>query len=221
MSATSFNAGTGRARNWWVGVVAGMLVAVGVHAQAAAVTPDALVRSVTNQVLEIVRNDKEIRGGNAERAIDLVQAKVLPHFDFSRMTALVLGRFWRTATPVQKRALTDEFRTLLVRTYSTALTQYRNQTIEYLPMAVTPTDTDATVRTLIRQPGADPIALDYDVEKVGAAWKVYDIEVDGVSLVTNYRDQFARQISDSGIDGLIARLRTRNAAGMARTASRD
>ena len=197
---------------WLIGIVAGLVVATGVQAQAKVPAPALLVKRVTTEVLAIVRRDKEIQGGNAQRAMALVQAKVLPHFDFSRMTALAVGRYWRQATPTQQQALADEFRTLLVRTYSTALTQYRDQTIEYLPLRMAPGNTDVTVRTLIRQPGAGSINLDYDLEKVGPEWKVYDIDVDNVSLVTNYRDEFAEAISAGGIDSLIARLQAKNGA---------
>jgi phospholipid transport system substrate-binding protein len=197
---------------WFLALMSGLVVAAS-PVQAAGLAPDALVKRVTHEVLAVVRRDKEIRNGNAERAIELVQAQVLPHFDFTQMTALAVGRYWRRATAAQRKALTDEFRTLLVRTYATALTQYRNQTIEYLPFRRRPSDTDVTVRTRIKQPGAESIELDYSLEKVGAEWKVYDIAVDGVSLVTNYRDEFGRQISQSGIAGLIAQLRIKNKAG--------
>lgn len=182
-----------------------------VSAQDAA--PDALIRTVTDEVLEIVRTDKDLKSGNTRKAVALVETKVLPHFNFTRMTQLALARDWRQATPAQQKALTDEFRELLVRTYSKALTEYRNQTIAYKPFSLKAGESDAKVRTEIRQPGGKPIELDYYLEKSGTAWKVYDIEVGGISLVTNYRDTFASEVRNGGIDGLIQTLQAKNKAG--------
>jgi phospholipid transport system substrate-binding protein len=175
--------------------------------------PDALIRTVTDEVLEIVRTDKDLKGGNTRKAVALVETKVLPHFNFTRMTQLALARDWRQATPAQQKVLTDEFRELLVRTYSKALTEYKNQTIAYKPFSLKAGETDAKVRTEIRQPGGKPIELDYYLEKSGSAWKVYDIEVGGISLVTNYRDTFAGEVRNGGIDGLIQTLQSKNKAG--------
>jgi len=172
--------------------------------------PDQLIRNVTNEVLEIVRTDKDIQSGNSKRVIDLVEAKVLTHFNFTRMTQLAMARDWRIASPAQQKTLTDEFRTLLVRTYSKALTEYKNQAIEFKPFSIKGEDTDARVRTQIIQSGAKPIALDYFLEKQPQGWKVYDIEVGGISLVTNYRESFASEVRKSGIDGLIASLHAKN-----------
>ncbi len=181
-----------------------------VFAQEAA-GPDALIRSVTDEVLEIVRSDKELKSGNTRRAVELVEARVLPHFNFTRMTQLALARDWRQATPAQQKVLTDEFRELLVRTYSKALTEYRNQTVAFKPFSLKPGESDAKVRTEIRQPnGGKPIELDYYLEKGTAGWKVYDIEVGGISLVTNYRDTFAAEVRQGGIDGLIKSLQSKN-----------
>lgn len=174
--------------------------------------PDALVRSVSSDVLEIVHKDKDIQSGNIAKAVALAEAKVLPHFDFVHMTRLALGRDWRKADARQQAALTDEFRTLLVRTYSKAFIEYRDQTIEYKPLKMQPTDTDVRVRTLVNQPAGRPIQIDYDLEKGDKGWKVYDISVAGVSLVTNYRSSFAQEISLGGVDGLIASLRAKNKA---------
>ena len=172
--------------------------------------PDALARRVMTEVIEIVKTDKAIQAGDQQRILDLVQEKVLGHFDFARMTALALGREWRTATPEQRKALTAEFQTLLVRSYSNALSQYKNQTIHFKPLRMKPTDTDVIVRTEIRQPGAKPVPIDYEMIKRDDGWKVYDVMVAGVSLVTNYRETFAQEVRTGGIDGLIRSLAERN-----------
>lgn len=179
-------------------------------AAAADIAPDALVKNVTNEVLDIVRKDKDIQSGNTKKTLDLVEAKVLPHFNFQRMTQLALGREGRQATPEQFKALAEEFRTLLVRTYSKALTEYRNQEILFKPFKMGAADADVKVRTEIRQSGGKPVPLDYYLEKNPAGWKVYDMEVGGVSLVTNYRSSFAQEIQKSGIDGLIRSLQAKN-----------
>ncbi|MBZ0142034.1 MAG: ABC transporter substrate-binding protein [Rhodocyclaceae bacterium] len=191
--------------------VASIFLSPGVQAQSKEVPPDQLVKSVTDEVLDIIRKDKDIKAGSTQRAIDLVEQKVLPHFNFTRMTALAVGRDWRQATPEQQKALTGEFRDLLVRTYSNALTAYKNETVDYRPFRMQPGETDVTVRTQIHQPGArQPITLDYSLEKNGSAWKVYDVVVAGVSLVTNYRSSFATEIRNGGIDGLIKTLKAKN-----------
>ena len=189
-------------------LIAGLVVALSSHAQVAA--PDALIKSVTIEVLEIVGNDKDIQAGNSRRAMELVDAKVLPYFNFGRMTRLALGRAWRQASPAQQQALTDEFKSLLVRTYSKALTEYRNQTIDYNPLKMQPGDTDVKVSTEIKQPGGKPIQFDYSLERLDNGWQVYDIEVGGISLIANYRNSFAAEISRGGIDGLIQSLRAKN-----------
>ena len=173
-------------------------------------SPDAMIKRVTDDVLTIVRQDKDIQSGNTKKAIALVEAKVLPHFNFLHMTALAVGRDWREATPEQKKQLADEFKTLLVRTYSNALTGYKDQTIRYKPTKMQNGDTDVLVRTEIVQSGSKPIALDYSVEKLPEGWKVYDVVVAGVSLVSNYRDTFAQEIRANKIDGLIKMLATKN-----------
>ena len=187
----------------------GLLLA-SVLALAADLAPDALVKEVTNDVLAIVRQDKAIQSGDTRKAIDLVEAKVLPHFDFKHMTALAVGRDWRTATPAQQDQLTDAFRSLLVRTYSNALTQYRDQAIDFKPLRAQPEDTDVQVRTEVKQAGAKPVQIDYSLEKTASGWKVYDVVVAGVSLVTNYRSSFSQEIRTGGIDGLIKALQTKN-----------
>jgi phospholipid transport system substrate-binding protein len=173
-------------------------------------SPDALIKSVTEEVLSIVRQDKDIQSGDTRKAISLIEAKVLPHFDFQRMTALAMGREWRKATPEQQKRLADEFRTLLVRTYSNALTGYKDQTVNYKPTRMQPGDTETVVKSEISQPGGKPIQLDYSVEKLAGGWKVYDVIVAGVSLVTNYRDTFVQEVRANGVDGLIKMLSEKN-----------
>jgi phospholipid transport system substrate-binding protein len=188
------------------------VLAVPVQAQES-VAPDVLIKSVTDAVIDIVRKDKDIQSGNSKKAMELIDAKVLPNFNFAHMTALAVARNWRQATPAQQKSLSDEFRALLVRTYSKALTDYKNQTIEFKPFKMNPADTDAKVRTQVMQPGNQPVPLDYYLEKVGQSWQVYDIEVSGVSLVTAYRSEFANEIRNGGIDGLIKTLQAKNHAG--------
>ena len=173
-------------------------------------SPDALIKKVMEDVLTIVRQDKDIQSGNTKKAIDLVEAKVLPHFNFQRMTALAMGRDWNKASPEQKKRLSDEFRTLLVRTYSNALTGYRDQTIRYKPSKMQSGDTDVLVKTEIVQPGSKPVQLDYSLEMQSDGWKVYDVIVAGISLVTNYRDTFNQEVRSNGIDGLVQMLSTKN-----------
>jgi phospholipid transport system substrate-binding protein len=174
--------------------------------------PDALARSVTDEVLTIVRADKELAAGQPQKVAQLVETKVLPHFNFSHMTQLAVGRNWRQATPDQQKVLTDEFRTLLVRTYTTAFTQYRNQTVDYKPVRMAPTDTDVVVKSLIKQPAGQPVAVDYSMEKLAGGWKVYDVKIEGVSLVENYRNTFNAEIQRTGVEGLIKALAQKNKA---------
>ena len=192
----------------------GLLISSTVLAQE--VAPDALVKTTTEEVLEIVRKDKDIQSGNTKKAIDLVEAKVLPNFNFTRMTQLAMARDWRQATPAQQKTLTDEFHTLLVRTYAKALTEYKNQTVHYKPFTLKAGETDVRVRTEIRQSGAGKnIELDYWLEKSPTGGKVYDIEVGGISIVTNYRESFAAEVRNNGIDGLIKSLQAKNKSGEA------
>jgi phospholipid transport system substrate-binding protein len=188
--------------------VAAAIVPVGAMAEDLA--PDALIKSVSNEVLTIVRQDKDIQNGNTQRVIQLVEQKVLPHFNFGHMTQLAVGRDWNKSTPEQKKQLTNEFRNLLVRTYSNALTAYKNQTIDYKPLKFQPADTDLTVKTQVNQPGGKPIKIDYNLEKLADGWKVYDVVIADVSLVTNYRETFAQEVRNGGIDGLIKALAAKN-----------
>jgi phospholipid transport system substrate-binding protein len=173
--------------------------------------PDVLITNTVHEVLDVVRNDQELRAGNQKKMLELVDAKVLPHFNFERMTRLAVGRSWRSATPEQRQALVTEFRTLLVRTYTKAFTSYRDQTVEVKPMKMMPNETEVTIKTEIVKPGGQqPILVNYDMEKTPNGWKVYDLTVEGVSLVTSYRGTFADQIKQVGIDGLIATLTEKN-----------
>ena len=173
-------------------------------------TPDVMVRQVTDEVLDIIRKDKDIQNGDTRKAIELIDKKVLPNFNFPHMTALAVGKDWRKASPQQQQQLAAEFRTLLVRTYANSLTSYKNQKLVYKPFKMNAGDTDALVRTEVQQPGSKPVELDYSLEKLDSGWKVYDVTVAGISLVTNYRDQFAQEVRNGGIDGLIAALAAKN-----------
>jgi phospholipid transport system substrate-binding protein len=182
----------------------------GVVAAEEAPAPDVLVQHVTEDVLEIVRKDKDIQNGNSQKILELIDKKVLPHFNFTHMTALAVGKEWRKASPQQQQQLTVEFRTLLVRTYSNALVSYKNQKVNYKPFKMGAADTDVLVRTEMLQPGAKPVQIEYSLEKIDGAWKVYDVVVAGISLVTNYRDQFGQEIRANGVDGLIASIAAKN-----------
>ena len=173
-------------------------------------SPDALIQKVTDEVLTIVRQDKDIQNGNTKKAIELVEVKVLPHFNFQRMTALAMGRDWKKATDEQQEKLSQEFKTLLVRTYSNALTGYKDQTIRYKPTKMQSGDTEVVVKTEVVQPGGRPIQLDYSVEKQNEGWKVFDVVVAGVSLVTNYRETFNQEVRANGVDGLLQMLVNKN-----------
>jgi len=173
-------------------------------------SPDALIKKVTDDVLTIVRQDKDIQSGNTKKAIELVEAKVLPHFNFLHMTALAMGKDWNKASPEQKKQLSEEFKTLLVRTYSNALTGYKDQTVRYKPTKMLSGEADVVVKTEIVQSGNKPIQLDYSMEKLAEGWKVYDVIVAGVSLVTNYRDTFSQEVRANGVDGLIKMVADKN-----------
>jgi len=180
--------------------------------------PDALVRRTTDDVLSALRAEKDIQSGSLTKVIQIAEAKILPHFDFAHMTRLAVGRNWRAASEAQKEALMKEFRTLLVRTYAASLAQYRNQTIEVKPAKLAAGDADTIVRTQVIQQGGPPIPLDYGMAKGDKAWRVYDVVIDGVSLVTTYRGSFNDQIQKAGIDGLVKTLADRNRASEAKSA---
>ena len=193
-------------------ILATLLAALVPALAAAQETPDALVKRTTDEILTIIKTDKDVASGNQAKVVELAEQKVLPHFDFERMTRLAVGRNWAQATDAQKQALTKEFRTLLVRTYSTSLSQYRNQTIEVKPTRLAAGDKEATVRTSVIQQGGPQIPIDYAMEKMDSGWKVFDVVIDGASLVTTYRGTFNDQIQKGGVDGLVKTLQERNHA---------
>lgn len=180
-------------------------------AQAEMVAPDVLVKNTAQDVIAIVKQDKDIQSGDQKKILALVDAKILPNFDFTRMTQLAVGRYWRQATPEQKNALVSEFRTMLVRTYTKAFTQYKDQTIDVKPVKLAATDTETTVKTQILKPGGQPTNVDYVMKKSATGWKVFDVVIEGVSMVTSYRGTFSSQIEQSGIDSLIKSLADMNA----------
>lgn len=189
-------------------------------AQAQQEAPDALVKRISQEVLDIAKADKEIRGGNQKRVLELVEAKILPYVDFQRMTALAAGRFWREATPEQQKQLTNEFRSLLVYTYSGAISQVKDQRVEFKPVRAEPSDTEVEVRSQVVQARGEPIQLNYRLAKASSGWKIYDVNVLGAWLVETYKGNFAAEISKGGIDGLIKALSEKNrklAASAART----
>lgn len=190
-------------------VLAGLAFAPAAMAQQEA--PDALIKRISQEVLDTAKNDKDIQAGNQKRVLDLVEAKILPHVDFQRMTALAAGRFWREATPEQQKQLVNEFRTLLVYTYSGAISQIKDQKLEFKPMRADAADTEVEVRSQVLQPrGGDPIQLNYRLEKLPGGWKIYDVNVLGAWLVETYKGNFAAEIGKGGIDGLIKTLADKN-----------
>ena len=191
-------------------VFAGVLFALAGAVCAQDTAPDVLVRNVTLEVVDIIARDKDIKGGSQKKVIEVIEAKVLPHFNFGGMTALAMGQNWGKASAEQRKALVEEFKTLLVRTYASALSAYSDQKFDFRPLRAKPTDTDVTVNVRVMQSGAQPVAIDYDMEKTAGGWKVYNVYVAGVSLVQNYRTDFANQVRDGGIDGLIKTLQTKN-----------
>ncbi|MGI8895404.1 MAG: MlaC/ttg2D family ABC transporter substrate-binding protein [Casimicrobiaceae bacterium] len=189
------------------------VAALGLFALAPALaqeTADAAVKRTSQELLQIIRADPKVQAGDQARIREVVEAKVSPNIDFERMTALAMGRNWRAANPEQQKRLIEEFRTLLVRTYSGALAQYRDQTMDYKPLRAEPNATDVTVRTEVLRPGQAPVQIASSMTRRKEGWKAYDIIVGGVSLVTNYRDEFSEQIKTAGVDGLIKTLAAKN-----------
>ena len=174
------------------------------------VAPDVLVKTVTMEVVDLIVKDREIKSGGRAKLIEVIEGKVLPHFNFSAMTALAMGQNWAKANPEQRKRLTEEFKTLLVRTYASALSAYSEQKFDFRPLRAKATDTDVTVSVRVMQPGTQPVPIDYSMEKTGSGWKVYDVNVGGVSLVANYRTEFSNTVRASGIDGLIRELEKKN-----------
>jgi phospholipid transport system substrate-binding protein len=182
--------------------------------------PDVLVKKTAEDVLAVVKRDADIQAGNQQKIFALAEEKILPNFDFERVSRLVLGKNWSVATPEQKTAFQTEFRTLLLRTYATALSKYKNQTIEYKPFRMADGATTADVKTQIVQKGGQPIEVNYSLAKQGDNWKVFDIVIEGVSLVTNYRSQFAEEVRQNGLDSLNKKLADKNAAAKANVATK-
>lgn len=195
-------------KKWWMAVAMWLVSGVAM----AAMTPDQLVKKTADDVIEVIKSDKDIQAGNQQKIFALAEEKILPNFDFEKVSRLVLGKNWTNASPEQKTAFQAEFKTLLLRTYATALSKYKNQVIEYKPFRMESGAESATVKTAIQQPGGDPIAVDYTLGKKGDDWKVYDIVIEGVSLVTNYRSQFAQEIRQNGLDSLTKKLAEKNKA---------
>ncbi len=190
--------------SWFLFIV---VIAAGAQAQEA---PDALIKRVSEEILETARTDKQVQAGNQQRIMEVVQSKVIPHVNFQRMTSMAAGRFWREATPEQQAALTAEFRTLLIYTYSGAIAQVRNQKLDFKPMRAAPDDTEVEVRSSVIQSRGEPIQLNYRLEKTANGWKIFDVNILGAWLVETYKGSFASEISKGGIDGLIRTLAERN-----------
>jgi len=181
------------------------------------IAPDVMVKNTANEVLDILRKDRDIQAGDTQKIVTITEEKIVPHFDFVRMSRMVLGRAWVKATDEQKEKFQAEFRDLLVRFYSSALSKYRNQVIEYKPLRASPTDTEVVVKTQILQSGGQPIPIDYSLEKKDDTWKVYDVKIEGISLVANYKGQFAADLKQGGgLDVIIQKLADKNQQMLAR-----
>lgn len=196
----------------WLVALALLFGAASVRAADATQSPDIFIKEISTDVLDSVRADKAIQAGDVQKVVALVDVKVMPYVNFKRMTASAVGRYWRQATPEQKQRLQEEFKTLLVRTYSGALSQVKDQSVRLKPMRSNPDDKEVVVRTEVRGGGGDPIQLDYRLEKTAEGWKIFDVNVLGVWLVQNYTSSFAQEIGAGGIDGLIAKLAEKNKA---------
>lgn len=172
--------------------------------------PDVLIKRLSTEIIDAAKNDKDIQAGNRQRINDLVENKVLPYINFERMTSLAVSKSWRSATPEQQKQLITEFRTLLIHTYSGAITQIRDQRVEFKPFRGAPDDTEVEVKSLVIQTRGEPLQLSYRLEKTAAGWKIFDINVLGAWLVETYKGSFAAEISKSGVDGLIKILVDKN-----------
>jgi phospholipid transport system substrate-binding protein len=192
-------------------MLAGALLWCAFGAQAQGLTPpDVLVKGVMLDIQAIIVKDKDLQAGDRRKTIRLIEEKALPHFNHVGMTALAVGANWRKATPEQKQRLSDEFRSLLVRTYASSLASFGSQKFDFRPLRMKPEDTDVTVQVRVLQPGAQPVVVEYDMEKTPRGWKCYDVRVAGISLVVNYRTEFANLVRENGIDGLIRALAAKN-----------
>ncbi len=196
-----------QALKYWLAVAAMMIAPL---AMAETVAPDVLVKTTANDVLDIIKKDKDIQSGDMKKITALAEEKILPHFDFDAMSKSVLGKSWRDANKEQQAQFVAEFRTMLVRTYASALAKYRNQTIDYKPFRAQPGEARVTVKTQILQPGGPALPVDYVLKQTGDAWKVVDINIEGVSLVTNYRGQFSNELKQTDMNGLIQRIADKN-----------
>lgn len=185
------------------------LLATAPFVRAAEEAPDALIKRVSVEVLDAIRADADVQAGDLRKVLVLVDSQVMPHVNFTRMTASVVGRSWRQATPEQKKRLQEEFKTLLIRTYSGALSQVNDQRLNVKPLRAAPTDNEVVVNTEVIGRG-NPVQLDYRMEKTATGWKIYDLNVLGIWMVETYRNQFAQEIKAKGVDGLIAALAQRN-----------
>jgi phospholipid transport system substrate-binding protein len=198
----------------WFTVISSMVLSTGLGLSSAAMAqsaeaPDVLIKRLSTEVLDTIKSDKNIQSGDTSKVIALVDSKIMPNVNFARMTSAAVGRNWKQATPEQQKRLQEEFKILLVRTYSGALAEVRDQTISMKPLRAAAEDSEVVVKTEIKGRG-DPIQLDYRMEKSATGWKIYDLNVLGVWLVETYRSQFAQEISANGIDGLITKLADRN-----------
>ena len=188
----------------------GIVLFLPLHSIAQELGPEELVRKVTEEVFEAIKADKQLAAGDRQKAIRLAEEKVLPHIDFQEATRLAVGRSWAKATPEQKKRLITEFRNMLVRTYSNAITAYEGQSMKVMPVRMKPGDTEVTVHNQFLRAGGKPVLLDYAMHKTDKGWKIYDIVVEGVSLVLTYRSEFDQVVKQEGIDGLIKRLAQKN-----------
>ncbi|MGD2138774.1 MAG: ABC transporter substrate-binding protein [Burkholderiales bacterium] len=201
-------------------VIVGLLMSMS-PVLAAPAPPDVLVKQTINEVLTIIRTDEQVQSGDLDRITEVMEQKIAPHFDFPRMTRLAVGRPWREATPAQRQELVTEFRNLLIRSYASAFTMFRAIVVEYKPLRISDDATDATVNTLIRLPGgAQPVSVDYDMQLVKGEWKVFDVRIDGASMIINYRNVFSQEIQRGGIEGLINSLKQKNAQALSAAADK-
>ncbi len=196
-----------------IGLLAAAVFAFSTVAFADVVAPDVLIKTTATEVLDILKKDKDIQNGDTKKIVALTEEKILPHFNFERMSQLVLGRNWPKSSREQQEKFVVEFRNLLVRTYSSALSKFRNQTMEYKPLRSQPGDTKVVVKTLILQSGGQPVKVDYSLEMFAEEWKVIDVTIEDVSIVTSYRSQFDETIKKDGMDILIQKLVDKNKSG--------
>jgi phospholipid transport system substrate-binding protein len=191
-------------------IIGFLLVGFSLQGQAQELGPEELVKKITTDVMQTIKTDKQLAAGDKQKAMKLAEEKILPHVDFQEATRLAVGRAWRDANPEQKKKLVTEFRSMLVRTYSNALQAYEGQEMKVLPSRNKPGDTEATVRNQFVRAGGKPVPIDYQMRKTDGGWKIYDITVEGISLVLTYRSEFNQVVKQEGIDGLIKRLGQKN-----------